>query len=144
MFLYSQTCEQRSPKGETDYGLYRQVVFIWRFLCLTKRYLDCLTKRYLDCLTKRYLDWGIYLQDYLYLEVVFNTGLTVFLDSGSSNNLPLISIKSTNRFSKWKLRFEPAELGRLLTRSSWSHCKIKRLRLMRHEPLILEPTFERI
>ena len=27
---YSQTCEQRPPKGEAEYGLYRQVVFICR------------------------------------------------------------------------------------------------------------------
>ena len=30
--IYSQTCEQRPPKGDTDYGLYRKVVSIWRFL----------------------------------------------------------------------------------------------------------------
>ena len=25
--------KQRPPKGETDFGLYKQVVFIWRLLC---------------------------------------------------------------------------------------------------------------
>ena len=32
-FKYSQTFEQRPPKGDIvkDYGLYRQVVSIWRF-----------------------------------------------------------------------------------------------------------------
>ena len=25
---YSQTCEQRSPRGDTEYGFYRQMVFI--------------------------------------------------------------------------------------------------------------------
>ena len=32
---YSQTCEKRPPKGKTEYGLCRQVVFNWRSLCLT-------------------------------------------------------------------------------------------------------------
>ena len=30
---YSQTYEQMPSEGEADYGLYRQVVFIRRFLC---------------------------------------------------------------------------------------------------------------
>ena len=32
--MYSETCKQRSPKGETDFGHHRQVVLIW-FLCFT-------------------------------------------------------------------------------------------------------------
>ena len=31
---YSQTCEQRSPQGETSFGLYRQVVLIWGLFAL--------------------------------------------------------------------------------------------------------------
>ena len=32
---YSQTCEQRSPKGDTDYGPYRQAVSLFgRFFIL--------------------------------------------------------------------------------------------------------------
>ena len=34
MHFYSQTCEQRPTKGKTEYGLYRQVVFTSRSLCL--------------------------------------------------------------------------------------------------------------
>ena len=58
-YIYSQTCEQMPPKLDTDYGLYRQVVAIWRFLYFILS-VYCL-----------------YLQDGLYWEVVFNTGLNV-------------------------------------------------------------------
>ena len=58
---YSQTCESRLPKGKTEHGLYRQVVFIWRLLCFHDLRLLC----------------GHYLQDGLNFEVVFNSSLTV-------------------------------------------------------------------
>ena len=61
---YSQTCEKRPAKGETNYGLYRQVV------CYLEVNLLYLT-------SDRLLQHDLYLQDGLYLEVVFNTGLTV-------------------------------------------------------------------
>ena len=28
LWKYSQTCDQKSPKGETDFGLYSQVVYL--------------------------------------------------------------------------------------------------------------------
>ena len=61
--LNSQTSGQKPPKGEAEHGLYRQVVFIWRFVYL-------INKGLLKC--------GLYLQGGLYSEVVFNTGLTIF------------------------------------------------------------------
>ena len=33
---YSQTCIQRPSKGDTEYDIYREVVFIWRLLCFTR------------------------------------------------------------------------------------------------------------
>ena len=61
--IYSQTCEHMLPKEESDFGLYRQVVFIWSFLFyLIKEGLS-------DCV--------LYLQDGLYSEMIFNTVSTV-------------------------------------------------------------------
>jgi hypothetical protein len=55
----------RPSKGETTHFLYRHVVFIWSVLCCNSSNED---------LSKS----GLYLQDGLYLEVVFITGLTIF------------------------------------------------------------------
>ena len=66
VFEKSQTCEQRSCKGETGHGLYRQVVFIRRLYCSISEGLS-------KC--------DLYVKDglYLYLEMVFNTALTVYI-----------------------------------------------------------------
>ena len=29
---YSQTCEERPPNGKTEHGLYKKLVFIWRYI----------------------------------------------------------------------------------------------------------------
>ena len=53
---YSQTCEQRSHKGETEFGLSRQVVFSWRFLWLVFTYIT-----YKDSLHgELYFDYAFY------------------------------------------------------------------------------------
>ena len=63
---YSQTCEQRSPKEETEYGSYRREVL---FLGVSLFYL----------IFEGISQYGLYLQDGLYLEIVFNTGLTIYV-----------------------------------------------------------------
>ena len=62
--MYSQTCEQRPPKGNTEYVLYRQVVFI-------------LEVALFNLINEKLSKYGLYLQGGRYSEVVFNTSLTI-------------------------------------------------------------------
>jgi hypothetical protein len=64
----SKTCDQRSPKLETNNGLYKQVVFKCRLI------YAILPIKGNGRLSKR----DIYVHDYFYLYMVFNTNLTVY------------------------------------------------------------------